>query len=135
MYGGVGPWASHATIFFGIGIMLSYVEDDVLSTLDELMASKRVVNTSRGAIWFQYPLSEDRIYARHLFTEGKKHYEAMGLATMEEARAEHMELELWDDLKELNLTRIPKFMDEILKAGSRKSILSLLIDRDDISMH
>lgn len=31
--------------------------------------------------------------------------------------------------------QIPTFMDEILKAGSRKSILSLLFDRDDTKMH
>jgi PTS system nitrogen regulatory IIA component len=31
--------------------------------------------------------------------------------------------------------QIPTFMDEILKAGSRKSILALLFDRDDTNMH
>ena len=31
--------------------------------------------------------------------------------------------------------QIPTFMDEILKAGSKKSILSLLFDGDDTSMH
>jgi len=31
--------------------------------------------------------------------------------------------------------QIPTFLDEILKAGSRKSILALLFDRDDTNMH
>jgi mannitol/fructose-specific phosphotransferase system IIA component (Ntr-type)/DNA-binding XRE family transcriptional regulator len=31
--------------------------------------------------------------------------------------------------------QLPSFMDEILKAGSKKSILSMLFNRDDISIH
>lgn len=91
-----------------------YVSDDTNSLLNELMSSKKVVDTSRGPIWFEFPYADDRLYAAHLYEKSKREYEEQGIPSIEEARAEHLEYGLWTNEQEKLMQEIlPKFIEQL----------------------
>ncbi len=88
-------------------------EDRMQCILDQLMASKRVVNTSIGPIWFEFPTADDRIFARHIYDSAKERCEKDGIPSVDEARAEHLELGLWDMTKERSMQQLPEFIGQL----------------------
>lgn len=108
----MGVWgeAPHP-LFFGIGMYLYKLEEDEV-LLEELMASKKVIHTSRGPLWFEFPRSDDILFARHVYDSKYEQYKRDGTPTVEEAQKEHEENGLWGEDDEATLKRISDMVEE-----------------------
>lgn len=89
-----------------------YNEEKIYVLLDELMASKKVVETSKGPMWFTFPYVKDRMFARHIFDSVKERLESDGVFNMEQTKKEHVELELWSEEQDEALKLLPEYLEQ-----------------------
>lgn len=87
-------------------------KDAIASTLVELIASRKLLVSSRGPLWYIFPGIKQKLYAQYVYNKRLKEAKAEGVPSSDESLKNHIKLGLWDDLKEKNLGLIPKFIEE-----------------------
>jgi hypothetical protein len=108
----MGVWGpTPHPLFFGTGMYLYKLDEDE-ALLEELMASKKIISTSRGPLWFEFPRSNDILFSRYVYDSTFKRLSEEGMPTVEETYAEHEEHGLWGKAEEEALERIPEFIEE-----------------------
>jgi len=96
--------------FFGIGHIME--KDATASLLNELIASRKLIVSSKGPLWYVFPGIKQKLYMKYVYDTKLALYKSQGVQTIEESLKTHKDLGLWDDLKEKNLTLLPKFIKE-----------------------
>lgn len=83
-----------------------------VNDLDYLLLSRKIIETSRGPLWFCMPRLEDKLKTAYYYNKYFEEAKAQGLATIEESLKEHKKQGLWSDEKDQQLEKIPKFIQE-----------------------
>jgi hypothetical protein len=79
----------------------------------EVIASKKLVSTSRGPIWFFVPTLDDKLLSRHFYEVTLQQKKDEGVPTAEESLAEFIEQGLWSEEKDKNLAAYPDMIKEM----------------------
>jgi len=87
-------------------------KDAVASTLVEIIASRKLLVSSRGPVWYIFPGVKQKLYAQYVYDVKLKECKAQGVPTSDESVKNHKEKGIWDDLKAKNLDLIPTFIKE-----------------------
>ena len=82
---------------------------------NELIASKKLVMTSRGAVWFHLPTIEDKIISKSIFNTQLAANLDRGILSADDMLKEYINLELWSDIKEKNLEVLPGMISEMVE--------------------
>lgn len=90
-------------------------KDEVDTKLDELMSSRKVVDSSFGPVWFVYSSLEDRMFARYLYKKRFAELVAQSVPTIKESIEYHIQIGEWSDENEEKLKKLPKFIEETEK--------------------
>ena len=88
--------------------------------LNELVASKRLVETSRGPMWLYSPTLEDRIFSKHIYDTRYASLLEMGVLPSDKMLEEYIEQGLWEDTKEKNLGVLPGMIEEVQERVDRE---------------
>lgn len=87
-------------------------KDEVDDRLDEIMSSRKVIETSLGPMWFIYPTLEDRLFAKYLYKKRLAELKAKSIPTIKESLDYHISIGEWSKENEENLEKLPKFIEE-----------------------
>ncbi len=87
-------------------------KDAAASTIVEIIASRKLLISSRGPRWYIFPGVKQKLYAQYVYEKKLKDAKAEGVPTSEDSLKDHIKEGLWDDLKEKNLGLIPGFIEE-----------------------
>lgn len=81
--------------------------------LYELIASKRLLLTSKGMVWFHFTTIEDRIVSRNLYDIKLAQCKAQDIPTSEEMLELYIQQGLWDEAKDKNIEVLPSMIEEV----------------------
>lgn len=83
------------------------------SILEQLMLSRKIILTSRGPLWMESPVLQDKIFAKYLYDSELKRLIDNNIApSIEDSLKEHRALGLWGNEQEDKLKKIPGFIED-----------------------
>lgn len=87
-----------------------------VNDLDYLLLSRKIIETSRGPLWFCMPRLEDKLKTAYYYNKYLEEAKIQKLPTIEESIKEHKKQGLWSDEKDTQLEKLPKFIQETEEA-------------------
>ncbi len=82
------------------------------ATLNELIASRRLVVSSKGPLWYVFPLMKHKLYMKYVYDSKLKLCHNNGILSAADSIKEHISLGLWNESKDKKLEKIPEFIKE-----------------------
>ena len=87
---------------------------------NEIIASKKLVVTSRGPVWFLAPIIEDKLVSKSIYDAKLQSNINSGIPTAETLLQEFMDKELWSIAKDKNLEVLPDMISEMKERLARE---------------
>lgn len=88
--------------------------------LNEIIASKRLVETSKGLMWFHSPTLDHRMVSKHIYDSRFASLINRGVLPADDMLEEYIEQGLWEEAKEKNLEVVPGMIEEVQERYSRE---------------
>lgn len=92
--------------------MSDKLEQELESKFNSIIASKVIVTTSKGPLWFKYPTLEDKQIAQYYYQDMYESSIKKLVPTVEQTIEEHKKNGGWSDEKEKQLEKLPTFIEQ-----------------------
>jgi hypothetical protein len=90
------------------------MEKDTADSLNEIIASRKIVPTTRGPLWFVFPLLKDKLLAKYFYFRKMEECKKQSILTIEDSLKFHKDIGEWSDAKDNLLQKFPVFIEETL---------------------
>lgn len=80
-------------------------------TLYRLMASKQIVESTKGPLWLEYPSIDDKMIAKYYYSDFVSKNRNK-IPDIQNAMLEHKKAGVWSDDKEKQILKLPDFIEE-----------------------